>query len=91
MDKNKALRASEDPNLKNINKDFLGEYIYADMRADFPLGSSLRVILFGIPQGFSLRILRNKNEITSVVKTSLVVHLQLLRVKVDNQSQTSNI
>ena len=80
--------------LQNIDKDFLREYrdyICADMRAHFSLGFSLRIILLGIPQGFFLRILRHNNEIRSAVKTSLVVHLQLLRVKVEDQSQTSNI
>ena len=77
--------------MQKINKAFLREYIRADMRADFALGFSLRIILLSIPEGVSLRILRNKNDIRSALKTSLVVHLQLLRVKVDDQSQTSSI
>ena len=57
--------------LQKINKDFLREYICADMRAYFSLGFSFRIILLGIPQGFFLRILRNNNEIRSAVKASL--------------------
>ena len=70
--------------LQKINKDFLREYICADMRANFSWGFSLRIIHLGTPQGFFLRILRNNNEIRSAVKTSLVVHLQLLRAKVED-------